>query len=117
MEKTPYGTNQRARQHAQSATTTITPGTESTTEEESAPGVTSTMTEDPIWSRPVSQMREMTYIETTTECSGGTTKKKHPKSRNETGDQGSHETTPERTARLRNNTMGPAHYTGSKMSA
>src|SRR4051812_17162531 len=60
-------------------------------------------------------MTELADIETTSECSEETTKKKHPKPKNETGDQGSHETTPEHTARLRNNSMAPARYTGSKM--
>src|SRR3954453_2020515 len=35
-----------------------------------------------------------------------------PHAQKKIGDQGSHETTPEHTARPRNNSMGPAHYMG-----
>src|SRR4051812_43357789 len=105
MEKTPCGTNQRSRQRAQNATTTTTPATEDSTEEENARGVTSMMTEDPIWSRLASRIIETADIDMTAECSAGTTKKKHPKFRNEIGDQSRRETTPEHIARPKNSSM------------
>src|ERR1041385_7271052 len=108
--------NQRSRQRVQNATTTTTPAIEDWTEEESARGVTSTTTEDPVWSRPASQMTEKADIATTGEYSTGTTKKKHPKFNNGNGDQGSHETKPEHIARLKNSLTDHAQYTGSKTS-
>ena len=93
---------------------TTTPETEDLTEGENTLDVTSTTTEDPTWSRPASQMIETADIATTAKCSAGTTKKKHPKLRNEIGDQGSRETTPEHIARPKNNSMVHAHYTGSE---
>src|SRR3954463_5489663 len=116
MEKTPYGTNRRSRQHAQNATTTTTPTTEDSTEEENARGATSTTTEDPTWSRPASQMTEKADIAMTGEYSTGKTKKKHPKFKNGTGEQGSHGTRPEHIIRPKSSSTDRAQYTGSETS-
>src|SRR3954467_4130537 len=62
-------------------------------------------------------MIETEDITTTTECSVGTTKKKHPKLRSEIEDQGSRETTPEHIAQPKNSSMDRAHYTGSETNA
>jgi hypothetical protein len=53
-------------------------------------------------------MTEKEDITTIVEYSTETTKKKHPKFKNETGEQGSHGTTPEHIARPKSSSMDRA---------
>ena len=78
-------------------TTTTTTETEEPIEEESDPDAASTMTKDPTWSPPVSQMTETAGTAMTTDRSKETTRKTSPKLRNETEGRGSRVTALEHT--------------------
>src|SRR4051812_48182968 len=103
MARIPLATKRKSTLHAQNTTTTTTTETEDSIEGGSDPEAVSTMTGDPTWSSPVSQMTETAGTVMTVEHNEETTLKTRPKLRNETGGRGSRATALDNTARPKNN--------------